>query len=120
MLLAASVPSGVSLILGGGLLGAGRPGLVSLVQGTAAVLTVVGLIVTVPESGAIYAAWTALGARLVAATLATIAFVRVSGIRPLDLRSATWGRPRSHCARAASSPTLARRVPGSVGLRTRR
>jgi O-antigen/teichoic acid export membrane protein len=76
ILLAAAVPSGVGMILSGGLLGIGRPGTASAVQVTAAAVTVIGLVVTVPIFGAIAAAWTALGSRLLSAVLATYAIVR--------------------------------------------
>ncbi len=90
VLLLGSVPFCVEQLLAAGLLASGKPGRRSAGQVTAAVITVVGLVVLAPRVGAIGAAWTSLTAYTLNCTIALVMFRRVSG---LPLREILLPRP---------------------------
>ena len=60
ILLVGTVFLGLSYVLSGGLRGLGRPGVVSLAEITGVVVTVTGLLITVPLFGIYGAAWTSI------------------------------------------------------------
>jgi O-antigen/teichoic acid export membrane protein len=81
VLLLGLLPSGVGgVVLQAGLLGSGRPGLASVAQVSAALLTVVGLVALVPHFGALGAAWTTVASYLLAMTIGLVALTRISGL----------------------------------------
>jgi O-antigen/teichoic acid export membrane protein len=84
LLVLAAVPGGVDVVLGSGLLAAGRPGVRSVVQVSAAALLVVGLFVLVPSHGAVGGATAALVARLFGAALTVVATVRTTSLSPWE------------------------------------
>src|SRR5947209_6094212 len=84
LLLLASVPAGIDVVLGAGLLAAGRPGVRSVVQMAAAAILVVGLVVLVPSGGASGGAVAALIARSAGAVMTVAATVRLGGVRARD------------------------------------
>jgi O-antigen/teichoic acid export membrane protein len=84
LLLVAALASAVDVVLGAGLLAAGRPGIRSLAQIVAAVVLVVGLVVLAPAEGAVGAAAAVLIARVVGAVLTVAAAVRTIGVTPAE------------------------------------
>lgn len=94
ILLIANIPWTAELVLATGLLSAGRPGLRSVGQVVAAVMTVAGLAILVPRYGAIGAAWTSLIAYTTNYVMTQVFFQRQSGLplhlslipRPSDVR----------------------------------
>lgn len=85
VLLVAAIPSGLALVLSGGLFSIGRPGLASLAQATAAAVTIVALFVLVPSLGGLGAALASLAAYIISALLIAIGLVRATPLRLQDL-----------------------------------
>lgn len=79
ILLLGAVPFTLELILGAGLLALGRPGLRSAGQIVGAVLTIAGLVLTVPRLGTTGAALTSLFAYSASCTVTLVLFSRTSG-----------------------------------------
>ena len=80
ILLVANIPWTAEVVLATGLLSAGRPGLRSIGQIVAAVLTITGLALLVPRYGGIGAAWTSLVAYTVNFIVSLVFFHRESGL----------------------------------------
>lgn len=106
VLLAAAIPFCLEQIVAAGLLAQRLPGLRSISQLIAAVITVIGLVVLCPTLGAMGAAVTSLIAYTVNASLAVYQFRRATGARARDIvipraQDAQWviGRVRGLIAR---------------------
>jgi O-antigen/teichoic acid export membrane protein len=84
ILFLAMVPSAVATVLSAALFASNRPGLVSIAQSLALVVTVAGLFALVPEIGAIGAAWTSLAAYTLAAAVMSVAIARSTPLRLSD------------------------------------
>jgi O-antigen/teichoic acid export membrane protein len=100
LLFLAALPGGVDVVLGAGLMAAGRPGARSLVQVAAAALLVVGLVVLVPPHGATGGALAVLLARAAGAAMTVAATVRMTGLSPWECFAPTRADVRDVLERA--------------------
>jgi O-antigen/teichoic acid export membrane protein len=84
VLFVATLPNAIAMVLTSGVMAAGRPGLATRAQLSAAVVTVVALLLLVPALGAIGAAYASLLAYTMAGILVSLGFVRVSRLGPRE------------------------------------
>jgi O-antigen/teichoic acid export membrane protein len=84
VLFVATLPNAIAMVLTSGVMAAGRPGLATRAQLSAAVVTVVALLLLVPALGAIGAAYASLLAYTTAGILVSLGFGRVSRLGPRE------------------------------------
>lgn len=115
VLLLATVPFSLEVMMAAGLLSLGLPGRRSVGQVVAAVVTVVGLFVLVPRLGALGAAWTSLGAYTVNMVITALLLKRATQLSFRDLFVPRLMEVRGLVSSVRSQLRMGRRRRGHSG-----